>query len=146
MAVQCRSDGRINAAGKAEHNSFYFDSGKKMAQAVCEGWEDIFCFHFFGGRYFRHFFQRFQRDGKKRFLVRFSRSANQATPVVYRTVAIEGVYCFAIVLYADVIYIKDWRMNRGGLSTKDTVALFIFSQRIRRGGEIDDEIQPVFRS
>ena len=99
---------------------------------------DVF---FFALRLGCHVLHLSERQDRERLLVLRQRAHDIALLVVGRARAVEGVDRLAVVLQADAVDVEERHASLSCLAAEDAVALVVLAERVRRGRDVDVEVE-----
>ena len=141
LRVERSGHGRVDAARDADDDLLHVDVREEVADAVVEravDVGDVRLARLLLGRHRLHPGER--QDGQRLFVLR-QRAHDMARLVVGRARAVEGVDGLAVVLQTDAVDIEERHAGFACLAAEDAVALVVLAERVRRGGDVDVEVE-----
>ena len=141
LRVERGGDGRVDAARDADDDLLHVDVLEEAADAVVERAVDVRDVFFFALRLGCHVLHLSERQDCERLLVLRQRAHDIALLVVGRARAVEGVDRLAVVLQADAVDVEERHASLSCLAAEDAVALVVLAERVRRGRDVDVEVE-----
>ena len=143
LGVERGGDGGVDASRDADDDFFHVDAREEFADAIGERAVNVGNRRLWRLRRGAHGVDAVEvRDGEHFFVGRadFDDAARGA---VDGARAVERVNRLAVVLEADVVDVEERRVRGFRLRAEDAVALVVLAERVRRGRDVDEEIDVV---